>query len=204
MAISPPRLKRLRPTHEIVDLFPAQGDWTEEEYLALDTNRLVELSDGKLEVLPMPSDFHQLIVMRLAAALFAFVTAQRLGQVRFAPLRIRLGAGKFREPDLMFVTAAHDDRRGEQYWQPPDLVVEVISPDDPRRDRVVKWREYARAGIPEYWLIDPAAATVEVYLLQGQGYKLDRTLQAGDELTSDQLPGWTLAVADLFKAADEV
>ena len=148
----------------------------------------------------MPSDFHQLIVMRLAAALFAFVTAQRLGQVRFAPLRVRLGAGKFREPDLMFVTAAHDDRRGEQYWQPPDLVVEVISPDDPRRDRVVKRREYAQAGIPEYWLIDPAAATVEVYLLPGQGYKLDRTLQAGDELTSDQLPGWTLAVADLFKA----
>ena len=204
MAISPPRLKRRRPTHEIVDLFPAQGDWTEEEYLALDTNRLVELSDGKLEALPMPRPYHQLVLGRLFAALFAFVTSQRLGQALFAPVRVRLWPGKFREPDLVFMSAAHADRCGEQYWQPPDLVVEVISPDDPRRDRVVKRREYAQAGIPEYWLIDPAAATVEVYLLPGQGYKLDRTLQAGDELTSDQLPGWTLAVADLFKAADEV
>ena len=204
MTIVSSRLKRPRPTHAIVDLFPAQGDWTEEEYLALDTNRLVELSDGTLEVLPMPSDFHQLIVMRLAAALFACVTAQRLGQVRCAPLRVRLGAGKFREPDLMFVTAAHDERRGEPYWQPPDLVVEVISPDDPRRDRVVKRREYAQAGIPEYWLIDPAAATVEVYLLQGQTYSLNRTLTAGAELTSAQAPGFTLAVAELFKAADAV
>jgi Uma2 family endonuclease len=201
MAIVPPKLKRPRPTHEIVDLFPAQGDWTEEEYLALDTNRLIELSDGKLEVLPMPSDFHQLIIGRLAVALFAFVTAKRLGQVRFAPLRVRLGSGKFREPDLMFVAAAHDDRRGEQYWQPPDLAVEVISPDDPRRDRVVKRREYAQAGIREYWLIDPAAATVEVQVLHGQGYKLARTLKAGDELTSAQLPGFVLAVAELFKAA---
>jgi Uma2 family endonuclease len=203
MAVIQPRLKRLRPTHEIVDLFPAQGEWTEEEYLALDTNRLIELSNGKLEALPMPSDFHQLIVMRLAMALFAFVTVKRLGQVRCAPLRVRLGAGKFREPDLMFVAAAHDDRRGEQYWQPPDLVVEVISPDDRRRVRVVKRREYAQAGIPEYWLIDPEASTVEVHLLQDQDYKLERTLKAGDELTSTQVPGWGLAVAELFKAADE-
>lgn len=203
MAVIQPRLKRLRPTHEIVDLFPAQGEWTEEEYLALDTNRLIELSDGKLEALPMPSDFHQLISGRLFAALFAFVTAKRLGQIRYAPLRVRLGSGKFREPDLVFVAAAHDDRRGKQYWQPPDLVVEVISPDDPRRDRVVKRREYALAGIPEYWLIDPEAATVEVHLLQGPGYKLARMLKAGDELTSAQVPGWGLAVAELFKAANE-
>ena len=204
MAISPPRLKRPTPTYAIAELFPMQGDWTEEEYLALDTNRLIELSDGKLETLPMPSDFHQLISGRLFAALFAFVTAKRLGQVRYAPLRVRLGPGKFREPDLVFVAAAHDDRRGKQYWQPPDLVVEVISPDDPRRDRVVKRREYAQAGIPEYWLIDPEAATVEVHLLQGQGYKLAETLQSGDELTSAQVPGWGLVVAELFKAADEM
>lgn len=203
MAIEPPKVKRSRPTHEIVDLFPAQGDWTEEEYLALDTNRLIELSDGNLEVLPMPSDFHQLVSGRLFAALFAFVTARRLGQIRFAPLPVQLGPSKFREPDLMFLSATHADRRGEQYWGPLDLVVEVTSPADLRRDRVVKRREYAQAGIPEYWLIDPSAATVEVHVLQGQGYRLAQTLKAGDELASARLPGWALAVAELFKAADE-
>jgi Uma2 family endonuclease len=201
MAISPPRLKRPTPTYAIAELFPMQGDWTEEEYLALDTNRLVELSDGEVEMLEMPTIFHQIIVVRLVAALNVFIVAHGLGQVLVAPTRVRLGPGKYREPDLVFVAAAHLDRMGELYVSTPDLVVEVISPDDPQRDRVVKRREYAQAGIPEYWLIDPEAATVEVHLLQGQSYKLTRTLKVGDELTSAQVPG--LAVAELFKAANE-
>jgi Uma2 family endonuclease len=202
MAVVQPRLKRPKPTHEIVDLFPAQGEWTEEEYLALDTNRLVELSDGHLEVLPMPSPFHQLVLARLFVAVFQFVTAHRLGQVLFAPLRVRLWPGKFREPDLVFMSVAHDDRRGEQYWGAPDLAVEAISPDDPRRDRVIKMHEYAQAGISEYWLIDPVAETIEVYVLQKKDYKLSRKLKAGDELTSTQLPSFTLTVEELFKSAE--
>jgi Uma2 family endonuclease len=78
-------------------------------------------------------------------------------------------------------------------------VAEVISPDDPQRDRVTKMQEYAQAGIPEYWLLDPRTATLEVYALRHDEYALARRLRAGDELTSDQLPGFTLAVADVFK-----
>ena len=55
-----------RLTYAVAELFPAQVEWTEEEYLALDTNRIVELSDGNLDVAEMPTDFHQLIVARLA------------------------------------------------------------------------------------------------------------------------------------------
>jgi Uma2 family endonuclease len=199
MAISPPRLKRPTPTYAIAELFPMQGDWTEEEYLALDTNRLVELSDGKVEMLEMPTIFHQIIVVRLIRMLDAFIVAHGLGQVLVAPTRVRLRSGKYREPDLVFVAAAHLDRMGELYVSAPDLVAEVISPDDPQRDRVTKMQEYAQAGIPEYWLLDPRTATLEVYALRHDEYTLARRLRAGDELTSDQLPGFTLAVADVFK-----
>lgn len=198
MSASQQTVKQREPTYAIVDLFPAQGEWTEEEYLALDTSRIVELSDGRLEVAEMPTDFHQLIVVRLIAALYPFVVAHQLGHIRVAPLRVRLWPGKFREPDLVFMAAAHADRLGERYWGIPDLVAEVISPDNADLDRVVKKGEYARAGIPEYWLVDTEQKTVEVYLLAREDYVLSQKLEESDTLTSAQLPGFQLSLADLF------
>ena len=110
------------PTWEVAFLFPNQGYWSEEDYLALDTNHLVEFSDGYLEVLPMPSQSHQFIVAFLYRALLQFVMEHDLGKVLFAPLRIQLWAGKYREPDLVFMLKKHDDRREEQYWRGADLV----------------------------------------------------------------------------------
>ena len=72
----------LEPTWEVATLFPNQGQWSEEEYLALNTNRLVEYSDGCLEFLPMPTLSHQLIMLFLYEALKAHVSAQDLGSVR--------------------------------------------------------------------------------------------------------------------------
>ena len=77
------------PAWEVATLFPAQGAWSEEEYLSLDTNHLVEFSHGHIEVLPMPSDKHQSIVFFLSALLGAY--ARKIGgKVLFAPLRLRL------------------------------------------------------------------------------------------------------------------
>lgn len=200
MAAKNPMPLPSQPTYAIAELFPRQGQWTEDEFLALETNRLIELSDGNLEVLEMPSDFHQLVLGRLFAWVFAFVTQHDLGHVRFAPLRVRLWPGKFREPDLIFLSAAHADRIHEKYWDAPDLAVEIVSPDDPDRDALVKQAEYARAGIPEYWLVNPESRTIEVYVLPpgAQEYRLGQTLGMADALTSALFPGLELSVAALF------
>lgn len=190
--------KKRVPTYEIAALFPAQGDWTEVEYLALDTNRLVELSEGEVEVLEMPSNFHQLLLGRLFFVFSLFLRQNKLGFVRFSALRVRLWPGKIREPDLIFMSAAHADRVGETYWGVPDLVAEIISESDENLDRVIKMEEYARAGIPEYWIIDPYTRTVEVYLLQGEAYQLSIKLTEDGVLTSAQLPGFELSVRELF------
>ncbi len=73
----------------------------------------------------------------------------------FAPLRLRIREGQFREPDLLLVLDADDSRRQNRYWLGADLVVEVVSPDDPERDTRVKRAEYAEAQIPEYWIAIP-------------------------------------------------
>ncbi|MBI3764840.1 MAG: Uma2 family endonuclease, partial [Chloroflexi bacterium] len=121
------------------------------------------------------------------------------GLACFAPLRVRLWPGKFREPDLVFMAAAHADRIGEKYWGVPDLVAELISPGNPDLDRDIKKDEYARAGIPEYWLVDLEKQTIEVYLWAAGQYQSGRTLRVGDTLASAQLPGFSLALAELFR-----
>ena len=64
------------PTWEIARLFPPQGEWSEGEYFALNTNRLIEFSDGRLEFLPMPTIFHQLIMKFIFMQLDSLVVVQ--------------------------------------------------------------------------------------------------------------------------------
>ncbi|MCY3898227.1 MAG: Uma2 family endonuclease [Caldilineaceae bacterium] len=188
-------------TWEIAQLFPAQGHWSEEEYLSLDTNHLIEFSQGQLEFLPLPTFSHQRLVAFLYRLLLGFVEDRGLGIVMFAPLRIQLGHGKFREPDLVFMAAEHADRLGEKFWQGADLVMEIVSPDDPERDKVTKRREYAQAGIPEYWIVDPTEASITVLTLRGQEYALHGEFPAGKAASSVLLEGFKVDVGDVFSEA---
>jgi Uma2 family endonuclease len=188
------------PTWDIVQLFPPQGEWTESAYLSLPTNHLVELSEGRLEFPPMPSEEHQDIVAFFYRLLFDFVTARRLGKVLFAPLKVRLWDGKIREPDLAFMLEAHAGRRENRYWQGADLVVEVVSGDDPDRDWIEKRDEYARAGIPEYWIVDPRDGTLTVFTLSAgeKTYRRAGQFSPGDTAVSVLLPGLQVNVSAAF------
>lgn len=185
----------------ILDLFPRQGEWTESEYFSLpETNRIVELSDGRLVMPDMPTDSHQYVVVEFCAMLRSFVRQRDLGHVRVAPLRVRLWPGKIREPDVVFLSHAHEGRRGEDYWGVPDLVVEVLSPRTPQSsgtedtDRVEKFREYAEASVPEYWLVNPAEPAIEVFVLKESGYHLLGKWGAGEAAHSELLPGFEVPV----------
>jgi Uma2 family endonuclease len=193
------------PAWDIALLFPAQGSWDEEEYLTLSGNRLVELSHGVVEVLPMPTDSHQarvaFLVAFLYAALHAFASARNLGKVRFAPLRLRLRPGTFREPDVRFLSAERDHLRGEQYWSGADLVMEVVSDDDRRRDLVTKRHEYAAAGIDEYWIVDAREQRIAVLRRDGERYSEHGSFERGQQATSARLPGFAVAVSSVLDAA---
>jgi Uma2 family endonuclease len=179
---------------ELIDLLPLPGEWTEADYYPFsERGRLVELSDGNLEIIDLPTDFHQLILVRLSSALHVFVTARKLGHVRFAPLPVRLWSGKIREPDLMFMSAAHASRIGV-YWGVPDLAVEILSPGSVYKDREIKREEYAKAGVAEYWIVDPEARTVDIY-------KAGKHLTCADVLASDLFEDFSMPLAELF--ADE-
>jgi Uma2 family endonuclease len=188
------------PTWEVAHLFPNQGTWTAEDYLALNTNHLVELSEGALEVLPMPTEQHQLIVLFLYRLLYAFVAPRQLGTVLAAPLRVELWEGKFREPDIVFMLAENARRRGEKFWRGADLVMEVVSEDDPQRDLVNKRSEYEKAGISEYWIVNPLDGTIRVLSQEHSSgnYRPEAHYASGDLAQSGLLRGFSVDVTEVF------
>ena len=196
------RDEKSEPTWAIAELFPTQGDWSEDEYLMLPGNRLIELSDGRVELLPMPTMAHQLIVAYLYNLLHQFVTSNSLGVVLFAALPMRLEKGKYREPDVLFMTSANKHRMSNQYWEGADLVMEVVSENDPKRDLETKREEYAKAGILEYWIVNPRLRQITVLQLDGKQYVAHGDFRSGQRASSPLLSGFEADVEKVFAAAN--
>jgi Uma2 family endonuclease len=185
---------------QIAELFPPQGQWTEDDYFALpDAKRIIELSDGEIIMPPPPVPVHQQVVMRLGFALNAFARASDLGTVYLAPVAVRLWNGKIREPDVLLIRKEHSDRVLETLIDgAPDWVAEVISPGSRRTDEVHKLADYARAGIPEYWLLDSKKNSIRVYRLQNERYTLSATYRAGQSARSQTIAEFEVAVNEVF------
>ena len=120
--------------------------------------------------------------------------------MRFAPLRLHIRDGKFREPDIVLVRDADDSRRQNDYWRGADLVMEVVSPDDPDRDIRVKRLDYAEAGIPEYWIVNPIDESVTVLTLSNGTYEEHGAHGRGEQAESLLLLGFSVDVGELFDA----
>jgi Uma2 family endonuclease len=197
---SPRRGAEPEPAWEIAQLFPAQGCWSEEDYFALDTNRLVEFSDGFIEVLPMPTMAHQLTVLFLLDAVRQFANSftPKLGTTLVSPIPVRLWENKYREPDVVFMLAAHAARMTNDFWDGADLVIEVVSERNRPHDINKKRREYAKARIPEYWIVDPGAGTITVLVLKARQktYTKLGTFSRGTRATSKVLGGFTVDVTE--------
>jgi Uma2 family endonuclease len=186
------------PAWDVARLFPDQGCWSEDDYLALDTNQLVEFSDGCVEFLPMPTLSHQLMTLFLYQALQSFVSARHLGTVLVAAYKVKLWEGKYREPDLIFVATEHEARLDEQFSEGADLVIEIVSPEGRQRDLEIKRQEYAQAGIAEYWIVDPQLQQITVFALEGSTYVVHGQYLRGDDAESRLLSGFKVGVTDVL------
>jgi Uma2 family endonuclease len=193
------------PVWDLALLHPAQGKWSHEDYLRLtdDTNWLIEYTAGHIEVLPMPTIEHQLILKFLFRALDEFVERQKLGVVLFAPTRVYIDPDNYREPDVVFSTKERLTKSGNRYFQGADLVMEVVS-DDPEsheRDFEKKVSDYAEGGISEYWIVDPQEKKITVLTLVDKAYQQHGVFGEGEVATSKLLAGFSVVVTDVFAAA---
>jgi len=198
-AVVPHRLPRL-PARE--QSWPAQGQWTYEDYKRLPDDGLrYEIIEGVLYMVPAPGFTHQYTVGELFAALREHVRVHQLGIVLVAPFEVHLpGIAEVVQPDVLFIAAGRVPDPGAPFFTgAPDLIAEVLSPSTARTDRLVKFSAYERAGVHEYWIVDPRARLVEVYILSEEGfYDLHGQFLSGETITSTVLSGLALPVDELF------
>lgn len=179
---------------------------TLEEWDALDEEVEGELVDGILVEEEVPTFVHEIIVTWLAQTLGAWARG-RGGVAGASGVKYGLALGLGRKPDFsVFFSGSLPPAEG-LVRIPPDIAVEIVSraARDPRRDRVEKYAEYARFGIPAYWIIDPKPRTVEIFLLADDGrYAGAFAESAGTHDTIPGCPGLHLDLDDLWAQVDRV
>ncbi len=165
-----------------------------------DDGRRREIIDGELFVTRSPKFSHQAISRRICAAFLKYLEARPIGEIAYAPLDVILSDLDVLEPDLLFVLNEHRKIIKDWVRGAPDLVVEILSPATAASDRGPKLKSYARYGVTEYWIVDPDAHAIEIYRLTPEGYELTRTCTDKETLTSTLLPGFSLAVGQIFQS----
>ena len=176
-----------------------------EAWERMDEDEPGELVDGRLQEEEVADSPHEVIVSALLYLLLTWARP-RGGRVLASETKYALSARRGRKPDVsVFLTRDRKLPRRGATRHPPDLVIEVISPDprDRRRDRIDKLREYAAFGVRWYWLVDPEARTLEILRL-GEGGAYVHALDAAEgTLDVPGCEGLTLDLDALWREIDE-
>ena len=178
--------RRVILTYKDYEVLPAEG-------------RRYELYEGELSVTPVPSPLHQRILGNLNEILRQHVKARGLGEVLFAPLDCILAETTVVQPDLVCLDTTRlgfVSSRGIE--GPPTLIVEVLSPATMLIDRSAKRQLYARYGVPYYWIVDPEARTIEVYILAEGGYQLGARVAGSEAVSLPPFPDLAFVPAALW------
>lgn len=162
-----------------------------------------ELIDGEHYVTPSPNRKHQKVSGSLYLLIAGWLERHPIGQIYYAPFDVVLSRFDVVEPDLLYVSNERADEvlTAANVQGAPDLVIEIGSPGTRTRDETIKRRLYERAGVAEYWVVDPELDAVRVYRREADrfGRALELSAEAGDVLTTPLLPGLELPLARVFR-----
>lgn len=156
---------------------PAEKAWyTFADVLTWEENERIEIINGEAVMMAPPSSVHQEIAAELTRQFGNYLEGKRC-KVYPAPFGVRLferdgeapeDVDTMVEPDLSVVCDSNKlDKHGCK--GAPDLVIEILSPSTRRHDRLIKLGLYQRAGVREYWIVDPENKAVQVFLQDGGG-----------------------------------
>jgi Uma2 family endonuclease len=177
--------------------------WTYEDYLGLPGDRQFQILEGRLCMAPAPYSDHQRVSRELEYLLLNHVKKHRLGEVFYAPFDVILDNQNVVQPDLLYVAAEHTlNIRQRGLFGCPDIVVEIVSPSSVQVDRRDKMSLYARFGVPEYWLVDPANRTIEVFTWADGGYQPFSFAAETGVVKSKLLPDFQVDLAAVMPAPD--
>ena len=168
-----------------------------------DDGKRHELIDGEHYVTPSPNMRHQRISGRVHLLIASWLEEHPIGELFYAPFDVVMSDIDVVEPDLLYMS----NERAAAILTPqhvrgaPDLVIEIGSRGTRKRDETIKRHLYERAGVREYWFVDPELDVVRVYGREAGQYlrPVELSREAGDVLTTALLPRLTLPLARVFK-----
>lgn len=186
---------------ELENFWPEQGQWTYDDYKQLpDDGWRYEIIEGELYMFPAPKPVHQKSVLNFGTKLNSFcLTNRQIGEVYIAPIDVRLpGLADPVQPDVVFIQQNRLRIVKEDYIEgAPDFIAEVLSPSNWVVDRRKKFEIYAKAGVKEYWIIDPKVRTIEQFVLRDRNYELMGKFEEGDVISSTVVQGFQIAVNEI-------
>lgn len=147
------------------------GPYRAADYWKLPEGEQVELIRGRLTMSPSPTPLHQIVILRLVRVL---ERAEEIagGLMLVSPIDVFFSDDTILHPDLLYISKSRRSIVREHITGPPDLVVEVLSPGTSRRDKTEKLDLYAKYGVAEYWMVDPASQVIEFLLLDQGRYMM--------------------------------
>ena len=185
-----PAHSRVRLTYDDFVLFPDDG-------------QRHELIDGEHYVTPSPNMKHQAVLGNLYFLIRSHLEGQPSGRAFMAPFDVVFTDFDVVEPDLLYMSRerAADILTPKHVRGTPELVLEIGSPSTRKRDETIKRRLYERAGVLEYWFVDPDVDTVRIYRRAGEGFAraMELAREADDVLTTPLLPGLEMSLAQIFR-----
>jgi Uma2 family endonuclease len=177
--------------------------WTSAELVQFpDDGQRYEIIDGALSVAKAPHAYHQSVTAIVVAGLVDHDRGTRLGRTFVAP-GVLFSPENDVIPDIAWIRRERLPEAldpGGHFRTAPDLIVEVLSSglENEQRDRVAKLKLYSQRGVREYWIVDWRFRRIDVFRRRGEALHLATTLSIEDTLTSPLLPGFSLALADIF------
>lgn len=176
---------------------PHRVSW--EEYRSWEGDERWEVIEGVPYLMGSPRCIHQELVGSFHYALRSALRGHRC-QPYLSPLDVKLSEYDVVQPDLLIL--CDGKQRQETHIEgAPALVIEILSPSSERHDRLRKLRLYARAGVPEYWIVKPDPALLEVLVLDGDSYRIHAVHGETGRVVSPTLPVLDLSLAELFEPA---
>ena len=196
---NPSAPKKLQPRRDLL----RENDVTYDEYAAWDDGNRYELVDGRLELMsPGPNSTHQMVAVEMLTRISQ--TCKDVAVILTAPIDVILAPKEVRQPDLVILLRSNLHRLTKRGIEgPPDIVAEILSPSTSKRDRLSKTAAYAKYGIPEYWIVDPAHFYLEQHVLEDGRYRLANLFAERDVVASLRLPCVSFSMQDIADAIPE-
>ena len=185
------------------------GKYSYADYLTWQLDEVVEIIKGRLfKMTAAPSRIHQKVTTKLSHRLYGFLE-EKPCEVYIAPFDVRLPTSSTKNHDVYTVIQPDvcvicDKNKLDDAGciGAPDLIVEILSPGNNKKELQNKYEVYQESGVREYWIIHPSEQTLLIYSLKEGVFIPSRLFTSGDNVGSNAIPGFNLDLEDFFKDMD--